>query len=582
MEILQVENLSFAYPEQEGCKAENVLKNISFKIEAGEFVVVCGESGCGKSTLLKLLKKEVASYGKKSGNIYFEGVEQAQLTRRKSVADIGLVLQNPDSQIVTDKVWHELAFGLESMGEKTAVIKRRVAELASYFGIEEWFYKNVNELSGGQKQILNLASVMVMQPKILLLDEPTAQLDPIAATNFIQILHKLNTELGITVLLVEHRLEEALAVADRVLIMEKGEVIYDDNVRSIGAFFAKYPKCAMKAAMPAAVRIFEEIRKPCGNPVYPITVKEGRAYIISNYGNKITSMLELNKKSTKNKTYDDKKSSCVLELNNVSFRYERTSKDVLKGMNMKVWEAEHICILGGNGAGKTTMLGVMSGVLSPYRGKVLMSGRDVKKLSVRELYRHNVAVLPQNPQTLFVGNTVQEDLEEVCRAVGYDAQEAKKQVDEVVCLLHIDEKLDMHPYDLSGGEQQKVALAKLLLSEPKLLMLDEPTKGLDAHFKEELTELFVKLKKKGMTVITVTHDVEFAADNADRCALCFDGEIVSYDRPVEFFSNNYFYTTAANRMIAGYYEDAINCSDVVELCHANAGKGGGGDERQKA
>lgn len=215
MALLQIENLSFRYPKSERLALDSVTLNI----HAGDFVVVCGESGCGKTTLLKLLKRELAPAGEKNGSISYNELLQEELDPRVSAHEIGYVLQNPDNQIVTDKVWHELAFGLENLGIPTQVIRRRVGEMASYFGIQDWFRRNTDELSGGQKQLLNLAAVMVMQPKILILDEPTSQLDPIAAADFIATLQKLNRELGLTILLVEHRLEEVFPIADKVLFM---------------------------------------------------------------------------------------------------------------------------------------------------------------------------------------------------------------------------------------------------------------------------------------------------------------------------------------------------------------------------
>lgn len=227
MEILHIEDLTFRYPDA----PRPALQNVSLSVSDGEFAVICGVSGCGKSTLLRLIKRELAPFGEKSGVIMYDGQSQEALDLRTECTGIGFVQQRPESQIVTDKVWHELAFGLESLGLPAEAIRRRVCETAAYFGIEAWFRQNTAELSGGQKQLLNLAGVTVMQPKLLLLDEPTAQLDPIAAADFITTLHKLNRELGITVLLVEHRLEEVLPIADRVILMEDGAIGFDGSPR---------------------------------------------------------------------------------------------------------------------------------------------------------------------------------------------------------------------------------------------------------------------------------------------------------------------------------------------------------------
>lgn len=556
MDILQIKNLSFNYPDMQLAAIDDV----SFNICSGEFTVICGESGCGKSTLLKLLKRELAPYGEKSGEIFYDGTELSAMDDRQAASEIGFVLQNPETQIVTDKVWHELAFGLESLGCPTQVIRRRVAEMASYFGIEDWFHKKTSELSGGQKQMLNLASVMIMQPKVLLLDEPTAQLDPIAAANFIGTLQKLNREFGLTILLVEHRLEEVFPIADRVLLMDKGRLVYNRSPENIGEFLRENPKHSINAGVPSAMRIFNLLG---AEGSCPLTVKEGKKFISENYGNE-TDELEI-----KPYVHSNEK---VLELKEAWFRYEKDTPDIMKGVSLAVYKGEHFCILGGNGTGKTTTLGVMAGLLKAYRGKVLVKGRKLNDYSEKSLYRHNIALLPQNPQTVFVESTVEKDFVEICKVMGYGREETGQKILEVSEKMGITHFLQMHPYDLSGGEQQKAALAKMLLLQPEILLLDEPTKGIDACYKNNLSTILSKLKEEGITIVTVTHDVEFAAVNADRCGMFFDGELVSCDTPANFFSENNYYTTAANRISRGYYKNAVLCQDVVALCRANGRK----------
>lgn len=556
MEILQIKNLNFAYPEAD----KKAINDISFSLEFGDFAVLCGESGCGKSTLLKLIKREISPFGEKSGNIIYNGTNQDALDKRISASDIGFVSQNPESQIITDKVWHELAFGLESLGFSTNVIRRRVAEMASYFGIEEWFHKNTNELSGGQQQILNLASVMVMQPKLLLLDEPTAQLDPIAASNFIATLQKLNQELGLTILLVEHRLEEVFPIANKALLMEKGKLLYNDNPRKISSYFKNNPTDTMIAGLPAAMRIYNALNVDCD---CPLTVKEGKEFIKNNFNNRVDCL--------ENKEYTHKDNK-ILELKDVWFRYEKDLPDVLKGVSFSVYESENFCILGGNGTGKTTALKVISGILKAYRGKILINGKKISTYKNKSLYQNNIALLPQNPQTVFLEKTVEKDFKELCKVTGYTTNEADESITKISEKLGISHLLTRHPYDLSGGEQQKAALAKILLLKPKILLLDEPTKGIDAGSKITFSKILKDLKKDGITIITVTHDVEFAAQNADRCALFFDGELLSVDTPNSFFSENNFYTTAANRITRDYYKNAVLCEDVISLCKLNGRK----------
>ena len=556
MEILQIKNLKFAYPDAQ----INTLENINTSVHRGEFIVICGESGCGKTTLLKLLKKEIAPYGTKSGEIFFNGTEQNFVPSKISASEIGFVLQSTDAQIVTDFVYHELAFGLENLGMDNQIIRRRVSEMANYFGIQDWFRKKTNELSGGQKQLLNLASVMSLNPKLLLLDEPTAQLDPIAASNFIATLNKLNKELGLTIIIIEHRLEEILPIADRVWLLEKGNLVFDGAPKNIISFFNKNPSHKMLTAMPSAMRIFASLN---GVGDCPLTVREGREYITKNFSNDISCLPSAAKKLD---------SEPVVELKNVYFRYRRDFPDALNGLDLTVKKAEHFCILGGNGTGKTTTLSVISGLKKPYRGKILINGKNIEEYKNGALYQNNLAYLPQNPQNVFVANTVYEDLYEICKNLKKTKEESEKIINAIAEKLNLSSLLQMHPYDLSGGEQQKAALAKMLLLNPKILLLDEPTKGIDDNAKQNFIRIIKQLNSDGVTVITVTHDIEFAAESADRCGLFFDGEMVSVDIPENFFSENNFYTTSANRISRGYFKNAITSDQVVELCRKNEKK----------
>lgn len=555
MEIIKVENVGFTYPQQK----ESVIQNIHFNVRQGEFIVLFGESGSGKTTLLRLLKRELSPHGKRQGDIYYKGVNIDELDERTAASDIGFVMQNPEHQIVTDKVWHELAFGLENIGIPTSIIRRRVGEMANFFGIHGWFRKKTTELSGGQKQLLNLASIMVMQPQVLILDEPTSQLDPIAASEFISTLQKINRDLGITVLLAEHRLEEVLPIADQVIVLEKGNLILNERPESVGQQLKKINASHnMLQALPSAVRIFYGVGAEGKSP---LTVREGRAFL-QHFHNDIVRV------NRENMDHDSEEET-VLQLKNIWFRYERHLPDVLAGVSLEVKKGEIVSILGGNGSGKTTLLSVIAGQNRAYRGGVFVQGKNIKKYKGKELYKHLLALLPQDPQTVFLKATVSEDYQEIGKVMGYTKELVEKYTNEVAEMLSITHILDKHPYDLSGGEQQKVALGKILLLKPKLLLLDEPTKGIDAFSKLVLRDILLDLKKQGVTMVVVTHDVEFAALISDRCGLFFDQEIVSIDKPGPFFSNNHFYTTAANRISRHRYENAITCDDVIEICRLN-------------
>ena len=538
VEKIKIKNLIFSYPNSE----KTALNDINLTINQGEFVTICGKSGCGKSTLLRHLKPILTPHGKTSGEIYFDGKSIYDLSDREQAENIGFVMQNPDNQIVTDKVWHELVFGLESLGINSAEIRSKAAEMASFFGIQNWFYENVANLSGGQKQILNLASVMIMNPTLLLLDEPSSQLDPISAHDFFTMLERINTELGVTIILSEHNLSEVFPLSDKVVVMEDGKITAENTPYKIGE---ELKQNSMFAALPTPTKIYYSLGNNSGN--CPITICDGHKWLEKQ---QINEHFEF--KSEKNRINTEP----ILELKDVWFRYEKNSDDILKGLSFKVHENEFYAIVGGNGVGKSTALSVISKINKPYRGKVFIND-DTK-----------VAVMPQNPQSLFLKKSV---LEELYDAV-FDVEKEKREneIEYVIKLCEFDNLLENHPYDLSGGEQQRVALAKMLLRKPDLLVLDEPTKGLDACFKRKLAMILKSLQKNGMTVLMVTHDIEFCAEYADICAMFFDGKIVSEAPPRKFFAENNFYTTSAKRMADGLIENAVLDKDVIRALDGEA------------
>ncbi len=553
MESYAIKNLTFSYPEQERL----VLNDVSLTIERGQFVVLCGPSGCGKTTLLRQLKTVLAPHGVKSGTISFEGVSLEEMSHEEQSSRIGFVLQSPENQIVTDKVWHELAFGLESLGLDTPSIRLRVAEMASFFGIQNWFYKNVTELSGGQKQLLNLAAIMAMQPSVLILDEPTSQLDPIASSDFLATVGKINRELGTTVILTEHRLEEAMPLADRALVMDGGSIIFDGSPRAVGQSLGR-ENHRMFLAMPVPMRVYAGVENSLD---CPITVREGRQWL-----DVFAADNSVNPVFTDKSAVAVAKGNEAISITDAWFRYEKDLPDVVKGVSLKVQKGEFLAILGGNGTGKTTTLSLLSGINRPYRGMVMLYGRELHTIPENEKFSGLLGVLPQNPQALFVKKTVELDLYEMLKGRRLTADERQKYVMRTASLCRLDGLMNQHPYDLSGGEQQRAALAKVLLLEPEILLLDEPTKGMDAEFKQIFAGILNNLLKKGVTIVMVSHDIEFCAKYASRCALFFDGGIVTDGNPRQFFSGNSFYTTAANRMARHMLSEAVTAEDIIMAC----------------
>ena len=579
MNLVEIKDFGFSYPES----SRKVLEHVNLNIKEGTLNVIMGRSGCGKSTLLRQLKSVLAPAGEKEGEILYRNIPLRDTDHRTQSQEIGFVMQNPDNQIVTDKVWHELAFGLESLGYDNATIRLRVAEMASYFGIQKWFYKNVSELSGGQKQLLNLASVMAMHPSLLILDEPTSQLDPIAASDFLETVKKINRDIGTTVLLTEHRLQDIIPYADRVFVMDEGTLFLEGTPREIGTKL-KEQHHGMFLSMPVPMQIYAgtESALTC-----PLTVSEGRQWIreyIEEKGIKKEQIQQANqrleKKGEKNENettgffghFKRQKENTppAIQMKDVWFRYEKDSPDVIQDLSLEVKKGEFYALVGGNGTGKSTTLSLLGRVHQPYSGRIYLDGKDLRSFSDRELYCGYLGVMPQNPQSIFLKKTVLEDLYSVVGGKKEKpsseypiSMKKEKAIEGIVSLTHLEGLLNRHPYDLSGGEQQRLALAKVLLLRPKILLMDEPTKGMDAEYKEELGSILKKLQSHGMTIFMISHDVEFVAEYADTTGLFFEGNIVTSKKTRDFFAGNNFYTTAANRMARGLFPEAVTGKDVV-------------------
>ena len=579
MNLVEIKDFGFSYPES----SRKVLEHVNLNIKEGTLNVIMGRSGCGKSTLLRQLKSVLAPAGEKEGKILYRNIPLEDTDHRTQSQEIGFVMQNPDNQIVTDKVWHELAFGLESLGYDNATIRLRVAEMASYFGIQKWFYKNVSELSGGQKQLLNLASVMAMHPSLLILDEPTSQLDPIAASDFLETVKKINRDIGTTVLLTEHRLQDIIPYADRVFVMDEGTLFLEGTPREIGTKL-KEQHHGMFLSMPVPMQIYAgtESALTC-----PLTVSEGRQWIreyIKEKGIKKEEIQQANQRLEKQGEKNENETAGffghlkrqkettppAIQMKDVWFRYEKDSPDVIQDLSLEVKKGEFYALVGGNGTGKSTTLSLLGRVHQPYSGRIYLDGKDLRSFSDRELYCGYLGVMPQNPQSIFLKKTVLEDLYSVIGGKKEKpsseypiSMKKEKAIEGIVSLTHLEGLLNRHPSDLSGGEQQRLALAKVLLLRPKILLMDEPTKGMDAEYKEELGSILKKLQSHGMTIFMISHDVEFVAEYADTTGLFFEGNVVTSKKTRDFFAGNNFYTTAANRMARGLFPEAVTGKDVV-------------------
>lgn len=534
MEILSCENVAFKYNES----TDYAISDCTFSVKKGEKIMLCGASGSGKSTLLRLLKRELSPRGELSGNITLMGKDRSELSDRESAEKIGFVMQNPDSQTVCDKVSAELAFGLESFGVKSGEIQSRVGEMAAFFGIEPLYDRDISTLSGGQKQLVALCSVMATDPDILLLDEPTAQLDPVAARELLGILDRLNKEMGVTIIIAEHDPEELFDSCDKILYLAKGKTEFFGTPALTAKYFVEN---ALEGFLPETAKAFARL---CDD--LPLNVRQGRAKLEK------LGVTDIPKQAVND---TERAEPYALQCKNLWQRYEKNSPDILKGCDLGIRKGECYGLLGSNGGGKSTLLRVICGLCKPYMGNVSLFGKKQKAYKNGSLFREMLAFLPQEPVTMFVKESVREDLLQ---------SGDKVTVENVSQRMGIEHLLDRHPWDLSGGEIQKCAFAKILLADPKIIVLDECTKGMDSFAKKALGDILLGLKDEGRTILLVTHDLEFAAQYCDRCGLLFDGKIVAEDNAVEFFSRNRFYTTAAARLTRGFFSGAVTSTAVRE------------------
>ncbi len=478
---IEFSDFCFEYPSDNAeCRAYRI-GPINWHVRAGEFQLLVGATGCGKTTLLRNLKPAIRPHGKREGSLAVFGAhldanagnrgaaEAVKADELRANTTVGFVFQSPENQLVCDSVWHEITFGLENLGVSQDEMRRRVAEMVHFFGIESWFDRSIDELSGGQKQIVALAGVLVMQPRILVLDEPTEQLDPIAEKNFMHALFRVNRELDITVVLSTHAPESSVEYATSAVRLDQGRLQEVD--------------LADFAAGPLDVSLLRR-------DVVGFSHSEDALRVVDAY-----------------------------------VRYDRDSDWVLRGCDFALRRQEIRALIGGNGCGKSTLLRAAAGVLPCKRGRV------DNRLAKSQAY------LPQNPKELFVCDSVLEELTEWQRFAGYSDDDVR----DLAAKLSLDGLMQQHPYDLSGGQQQLLALAKILLTNPQIIFLDEPTKGLDAATKLIVADALLAARDAGASIVFATHDLTFAALMADSATMLFDGQDASTQPIANFFENSMFY-----------------------------------------
>ena len=523
MNCYDIKNLSYMYGDSD---TESVT-NISLSVKEGEFVALCGPSGCGKSTLLRCLKPGFCRNGEYTGEILFFGEPLSESIGNR----IGFVMQSPELQLKHDTVGRELERELnrEVLGSAADAV---VAEMACFFGIQAWFDLPVKSLSGGQKQLLNLAAVMAYDPDVLILDEPTSQLDPIAASDFIAAVARINRELGTTVIITEHRLDEVLPLASRAVIMDSGRLVVCDTPEKVGEKL-KTMEHGMFESMPAPMRVYAELSDTVQN--CPVSVRDGRLWL--------EEFVKTHRVNAVSPAERRKGADTAVELKNVWFRYSKEGADIVKGASFAAKFGAVTAIMGGNGTGKSTTAKIIIGENRPYRGKVTVNSK-------------NIVYMPQNPLSVLQG--------EVLADVFKNIEKNEEEKNAVIARCDIGSFMDRIPESLSGGERQRAALAKMLLTDGDIFLFDEPTKGIDGEYKTTFAKILGELADKGKAVIIISHDLGFCAENADKCSMFFDGGIVTEGKPNEFFAGNTFYTTAVSRMARGVMPGSVTVRDVTE------------------
>ncbi|NLU49165.1 MAG: energy-coupling factor ABC transporter ATP-binding protein [Syntrophomonadaceae bacterium] len=551
MAVVTIEDLTYYYPGTE----KPALENINLVIPEGQFVLVVGASGSGKSSLIRAVAGLIPDFfgGTCGGSILLDNIELRRLDRRSLVQKVGTVFQDPEAQMVMTSVEQEIAFGLENLGLPPSLMQRRMMEVSSALSLSKSWHRFVPELSGGEKQKVALASVLAMQPEILLLDEPTSQLDPVAGEEILTTLRRLNEETGMTVILSEQRLERCFHLADRILVMEEGHIVWDHCVSQP---MTELTSRAGNSFLPPVARLFAS----AGCLEVPLTVKQGRRLLKSYNCASVFPAPATVHPQKKPAAVQTSCSQDLLDIQDLWFTYPQAT-EALRGVNLRIQPAEFVVLMGENGAGKTTLLKNINGLLRPSRGQVRILGRNTRKVPVEELAA-TVGYLSQYPGDYLFLPTVEKEIAFTLHNLGLRDDGIGQQL---LTRLNLTGCVTRNPRDLSSGERQRVALASVLAARPKLLLLDEPTRGLDYRLKEELGNILLELKAEGTAILMVTHDVEFAAEYADDIVLMANGSIIGRGSKYEMLTGSTFYSPQVSKLFNNIVPGVVTLDQAREV-----------------
>ena len=552
--MIRIKDLTFHYADS----PKPALRNVNLVIEDGEFILVTGPSGCGKSSLCRCLNGLIPHFhgGTIAGEVEVLGLDAIRQPTKKLATRVGMVFQDPENQLVAMDVEREIAFGLENLAFPKDVMAKRVEEALDTVGISGLRHRPVHELSGGEKQKVVIASTLALHPDVLVLDEPTSELDPKGAEEVLYIVQRLNDELGITVVLVEHRLDRVAHYADRMIVMDDGQVIADGRPRDI---LVKVDMMSIGIGVPPIVKMVRRLGSNGFDPDHvPLTVKEGRSMLADVFRGARGGSFPRTKAP---------QGKPVIEIDDLWHSYPE-GLAALKNVSLRICEGEFVAIMGRNASGKTTLVKHINGLLKPTKGKVKVAGIRTKDATVAELAR-KVGFVFQNPNDHIFSDTVEDEIAFILKNLKFDSRDVAHRVDEMLKRFNLEAYRKQYPRSLSGGERQRVAMASILVAEPEVLILDEPTRGLEYGLKSELMRFLDEYRGRGRTVVLVTHDVETVAEHADRVILLSEGRIVVDGAKRDVLSRALFFSPQINRLVQAFERYGVP-NDILTVDEALA------------
>jgi len=537
--LIRIEGLTFYYSGA----TQPSLQDINLEVNGGEFVLMTGPSGGGKSSLCRCLNGLIPHFygGKIAGRVEVGGLDTLKHSTKELATRVGMVFQDPENQLVSLDVEREIAFGLENLAFSKNLIAKRIEESLDTLGISDLRHRQLHELSGGEKQKVAIASVLALHPSILILDEPTSELDPKGAEELLSVAMRLNDELGLTVILVEHRLDRVLQYADRLIVLNRGVIAIDGKVRDVMS--SRYQELSqMGIGVPPMIRLVQELKdRGIGIEGTPLTVKEGRAMLDKAF-HRASGQFTRSSESNGGKP--------LVETKRLWHAYP-SGLTALKNVSLSIDEGEFVAIMGRNASGKSTLVKHFNRLLTPTKGRVKIDGIDTKEATIAELAR-KVGFVFQNPNDHLFADTVTEEITFTLKNLGFGGGEIKSRTSEMLEKFNLGEYRNHYPRSLSGGEKQRVALASVIAVRPKILILDEPTRGMEYRLKSELIRFLEEYRQQGNTVILVSHDVEMVAECADRVILLSEGKVVVDGEKHEVLSQALLFSPQINRLAQAF------------------------------